>query len=30
MNASRVSNYNVNLKLDNVLSANDEDLVNIL
>ena len=30
MNSSRVSNCNLDLKSDNVLSANDEDLVNIL
>ena len=30
VNDSRVSNCNVNLKSDNVLSANEEDLVNIL
>ena len=30
INGSRESNFNVNLESDNVLSANDEDLVNIL
>ena len=30
MNSSRASNCNLDLKSDNVLSANDEDLVNIL
>ena len=30
MNCSRVSNCNVNLKSDHLLSGNDEDLVNIL